>query len=298
MLGNVVRTRYAMLVILTVLLGACDPGIAGNAVPGADNPSRSPAQESGAGGATLPSDVPDGQRPVPGQCFDTARATLVDCVRPHDAEVLSVRQLPGGLPSTRPSDEVMNTVAMPACRAGMAEYLGSGDADATNIVAWAFWPDDAGWAKGERWLLCALAEVGTNDRPTRRTGSLRGALTGSGVYQFQICSLGSPTRDDQIQKTACDTPHLGEALPGVINVGTSADPIPEPNTLNAIGQQQCGQRLADYLGAPANPQVRAAWRIPNPESWARGYTTIVCYAEPTQPVSVRLRGLGTAPLPV
>jgi putative regulator of septum formation len=241
-----------------------------------------------------------GERPEVGQCLETVRATLVDCARPHDAEVLSVVQLPDTVPTTVPSslpdERTMTSIALPICRSAMGEYLGSQDADATNIMAWAFWPNDQGWSRGDRWLLCTLAEVGPNGQPRTRTGSLRGALTGNGVYGFQVCSLGSPSQDAEIQKTACDTPHLGEALPGVINLGRSIDPLPAADTINDIAGRECGARLTDYLGAP-NPAVRPAWRIPNADSWQRGYTNIVCYAEPAQPVSVRLRGLGSAPLP-
>jgi hypothetical protein len=284
--------RLAMVAAACVaglLVSACDATVSGSAGPTERTPT---------GRATLPSNIVDGRQAVVGQCLDTARATIVDCVRPHDAEVISIGRLPENPPAPVTDEPAITAFSLPICRAALAGYLGSPDADATNVLAWALWPSEQGWAKGERWLLCTVAEVGAGDQPKMRTGSLRGALAGDGIYQFQTCSLGSPSRDSQLNKTACDNEHLGEALPGVIGVGAATDPMPAPDTINALAQRQCGERLAAYLGAPANPEVRPAWRIPNPQSWTSGYTNIVCYAEPIRPVTVRLRALGAAPLPI
>lgn len=278
----------AAAIVAGLMLAACDSTVNGTAAPGPATPS---------GRTSLPLGIAGGQRAEVGQCLDTARATVVNCVRPHDAEVIKVSQLPGDLPQTLPDEATITGIALPICRAEMTGYLGSPDSDATNVMAWALWPTEQGWAGGERWLLCTLAEVGSGDEPKMRTGSLRGALAGDGIYRFQTCSAGSPSKDEQLRKTPCHNEHLGEALPGVISVGGPADALPQPDTINEIAQRECGSRLSTYLGTVTNPEVRPAWRIPNADAWARGYTNVVCYAEPVRAVTVRLRDLGASPLP-
>ena len=280
--------RVAAMIVAGLALTACDSAVGGTAAPG-------PATSSGR--ASLPLDVAGGLRAETGQCLDTSRATVVNCVRPHDAEVIKVDRLPADLPPTLPDEPTITGIAMPVCRAGMTGYLGSTDADATNLMAWALWPTEQGWTNGERWLLCTVAEVGSGDAPRMRTGSLRGALAGDGFYRFQTCSAGSPSKDEQLRKTPCHNEHLGEALPGVISVGGPADALPQPDTINEIAQRECGSRLVPYLGTVVNLEVRPAWRIPNSDAWARGYTNVVCYAEPVRTVTVRLRDLGASPLP-
>jgi hypothetical protein len=108
--------------------------------------------------------------------------------------------------------------------------------------------------------------------------------------------VSSPAKDARIRRGPCDAPHLGEALPGVISLGKPGDPMPPTDTINRIAQQRCPVMLTEYLSA-STPEVLPAWRIPNSESWARGYTNLVCYAEAVRPVKVRLRKLGQATLP-
>jgi hypothetical protein len=228
--------------------------------------------------------------------METARATLVECASQHDAEVISIGKLPPSASTTMPDQATASTVTMPICRNQLARYLGGPEADATNLVAMPLWPNDQEWAKGERWLLCTVAEVGPDERPKQRTGALRGTFQTDGMLRHQTCSAGSPSRDPRILRSPCDSPHLGEALPGVISAGKPADPMPSTETINSLAQQRCPAVLATYIGA-RNPEVLPAWRIPNAESWARGYTNIVCYAEPIRPVKVRLRNLAQAKLP-
>jgi hypothetical protein len=229
----------------------------------------------------------------PGQCLDTSRAAVINCNQPHEAEVISIGKLTA---TTMPNESAATTMTVPICRERLAEYLGGPDADATNLVAMPFWPNDKQWANGERWLLCTVTEVGADENPAPRTGSLEGALQSSDKFRFQTCSVSSPSREPRIRRGPCDAAHLGEAIPGVISIGERGSTMPSTEAINKLAQQRCPGVLTSYLGGQTQ-DVLPAWRIPNPESWARGYTNIVCYAEAVRPVRVRLRNLGNAPLP-
>jgi hypothetical protein len=222
------------------------------------------------------------------------KATVLDCGQSHDAEVINVGKLTS---TTMPDESTAATMTMPLCRQRLAEYLGGSDVDATNLVALPLWPNDQQWAKGERWLLCTVAEIGADEKPMFRTGSLEGVLRTQDKFRYQTCSVSSPSREVRIQRGPCDAPHLGEALPGVINIGKPGDPMPPTDVINTAAQQRCPVLLNEYLGGKS-AEVLPAWRIPNAEAWARGYTNIVCYAEAVRPVRVRLRNLGGAGLPI
>lgn len=252
-----------------------------------------PSSPSASGRVTVPGNMYGENPPAPGQCLDTGNAVVVDCGDPHDAEVISSGKLAA---TTMPDEATAATMTMPICRAKLAEYLGGPDADATNLVAMPLWPNEQQWAKGERWLLCTVAEVGADEKPVQRTGSLEGALQNADSLRFQTCAVSSPSRDAKIRRGPCDEPHLGEALPGVISLGKPGDPMPPTEVINRIAQERCPGVLAGYLGA-STQEVLPAWRLPNAESWARGYTNLVCYAEAVRPVRVRLRNLGQAVLP-
>jgi hypothetical protein len=276
--------RAALLAVLAVLTG-CDTGSpAGpDAAPGSTAPGR----------VTLPSNMYAEHPPSPGQCLDTARSAVVPCAEQHDAEVISVGKLTA---SSMPDEATAGTITMPVCRDKLADYLGGPNADATNLVAMPLWPNDQQWQQGERWLLCTAAEVGMDEKPLARTGSLAGVLRTGDQYRFQTCSVSSPSREPRLRRGPCDGPHLGEALPDVISLGSTANPMPASDAVNKVAQQRCPALLRSYLGGQTQ-EVLPAWRVPNSESWSRGYTNIVCYAEAVRPVRVRLRNLGGATLP-
>jgi hypothetical protein len=275
----------ALLAVLSVLAG-CDAGT--SSVPGASAPvSTAP------GRVTLPSNMYAEHPPAPGQCLDTAHAAVIPCAEPHDAEVISVGKLTA---TSMPDEATAGSMTMPVCRDKLTDYLGGPNADATNLVAMPLWPNDQQWKQGERWLLCTAAEVGMDEKPLARTGSLAGVLRTGDQYRFQTCSVSSPSRDPRLLRGPCDGPHLGEALPDVISLGSAANPMPASDTINKLAQQKCPVLLRTYLGGQTQ-EVLPAWRVPNSESWSRGYTNIVCYAEAVRPVRVRLRNLGQAKLP-
>jgi putative regulator of septum formation len=226
--------------------------------------------------------------PAPGQCLDTVHSAVIDCTQAHEAEVISVGKLTA---TSMPDETTAGTMTMPVCRDKLADYLGGPDADATNLVAMPLWPNDQQWQKGERWLLCTVAEVGPDEKPLMRTSSLEGALQSGDQFRYQTCSVSSPSRDSRLQRGACDGPHLGEALPGVISIGKPGSAMPSSESINKLALLHCPAVLRKYINGQSQ-EVLPAWRVPNSESWSRGYTNIVCYAEAIRPVTVRLRNLG------
>ncbi|ALG14355.1 septum formation family protein [Kibdelosporangium phytohabitans] len=273
------------LAVCAVLLGitACEPAASPPAPP-ATAPS---------GRVTVPANMYGENPPKPGQCLDTGNAIVVDCADPHDAEVVNTGKLTA---TSMPDEATAATLTIPPCREKLAEYLGGPDMDATNLVAMPLWPNQEQWAKGERWLLCTVAEVGADERPAKRTGSLEGALQGNELFRYQTCSVSSPSREAKLRRGPCDGPHLGEAVPGVINVGKPGGSIPGNDTMNRTASTRCPALVKKYLGGDSK-EVSVAWRLPNAESWARGYTNVVCFAEAARPVKVRLRNLGQGALP-
>lgn len=235
--------------------------------------------------------------PSPGDCMDSTKFTPMDCTLPHDIQVMTVGQLSSALPKDYPTETALTRAALPPCRDALAAYLGSKDADATRLMTWAFWPNRQGWAGGDRWLLCTVIESGPDDKPVARTGSLQGALAGDGFATFQICTAGSPSRDQRLRSVPCDQPHLGEALPDVLILGKPTGQAPTEDQMATAAQEHCSKAYGSYLGTATRTDTFAAWRMPRADGWAQGYTGVVCYAEATRPVSRPLRGIGSRPLP-
>ncbi|MEV4311599.1 septum formation family protein [Actinocrispum sp. NPDC049592] len=285
------RIAWGLAVCAALLaVSACDTGTTTTAAPpnGGGQVGTSTSQR-----ITLPSNMYGEHPPTAGQCLDSGRSAVVGCGEPHDAEVVNVGKLTA---TSMPDEDDAATITMPLCREKLAGYLGGPGADATNLVAMPLWPNDQQWQAGQRWLLCTVAEVGPDERPVLRTGTLEGVLRTADQLRFQTCSVSSPSRDPKIQRGPCDQPHLGEALPQVVSIARPGAQMPSTDSINALAQQRCPAMVQSYLGGQSK-EVLPAWRIPNAESWARGYTNIVCYAEAIRPVRVRLRNLGGLGLP-
>jgi hypothetical protein len=241
--------------------------------------------------------VSQGALPAVGDCID-ADHKAVGCTAPHEGEVTLVGDLPDGLSSALPDDTTMTRAALPSCRDSLGDYLGSKDADATDLQAWAFWPQADAWTQGERWLVCAATQIDSAGNPITITGSLHESLAGKGFAKYQTCTVSSPSKSQTLTFGSCDKPHLGEAMPGVQALGRSTDPMPATDAINQTARNRCSQELASYLGTDARDDVTYTWRAPDTrQAWAQGYTNLICYAEATRSVSSRLQGIGAGPLP-
>ena len=231
-----------------------------------------------------------------GQCLRSADLSTVDCGQPHDAEVTAVGELTG-LAAEYPAERDLRRAALPPCRAALADYLGSADADATRLQVRAFWPNKEGWAAGKRWRVCAVVELTPKAELVTRTGSVKGLLAAAGFATFQLCSSGSPSTEQQLTLTSCAEKHLAEAVPGVLPLGGPADPAPSQEQIDAAAREHCTNAVAAYLGSGDRTDVFPVWRTFGSQGWSEGFTNAICYAEATRPFTGRLWGLGANALP-
>jgi hypothetical protein len=276
--------RLAVAIILSALgLSACAIQVGGQAVPG---PMPS----------TAAADAPT--LPKVGQCMNSSELKPVDCAASHDAEVMGVGEMTG-LPSAYPDTTALRKAALPSCYGVINDYLGSADAGGTRLQVWTFWPNEAGWKKGERWRLCTVVELAPEGKALARKGSLKDALKGGSSFNtFHICLGGSPSKDPDVKPTACNSPHMAEAVPGgIVPLGKFSDPAPSKEQMSAVAKDKCTKAVHDYLGSDKRTDVFPAWRMPGSQGWSEGWTYAICYAEATKTFTGTLLGIRDNPLP-
>ncbi|APU17962.1 MULTISPECIES: septum formation family protein [Actinoalloteichus] len=261
-------------------------------------PSAETGIADGDGMSIEPEIVPAEGLPASGDCMVLTDFRSVDCAEPHTMEVAAITELPGDLPRMRPEDDEMLRLTSVECAEPVADYVGSGDINATRLHPWTVWPSQDGWARDERWLVCGLAELGTDLVPTGRTGSVRDALVGEPFYDFQACLPDSPTEATELRYVPCDEPHRAEALPGVLPLpGRPNDPMPSAEEIEELAAPHCEQARAAYLGGAERDDIALSWRVPELADWRRGSNTVVCYVSTEEPVGELLLGIGDRPLP-
>ncbi|ACU40788.1 septum formation family protein [Actinosynnema mirum] len=271
------RALSGLLAVVAVVLAGCTEQVGGTPDGAVLRPSITPAAS---------------ELPQPGACVDQD-LKAVDCAAPHVAEVTAVGDLTGVEQRT---ERDLRRVALPACRAALAGYLGAADHDATRVQAQAIWPSEDGWARGDRWRLCTAVEISPTGQQASRTGSLAGLLKATGFASVQLCTSGSPARDEALEIVACDASHLAEAVPGVLALGGPQDAPLSQEQVNAAASEHCAAKVNGYVGA-VREDVFASWRSFGSQAWSEGFTTAVCYAEAARPFTGRLWGLGRGPLP-
>lgn len=271
--------RAAVAVVAALSLAACAEHVPGTPDAEVVRPSLTPSPE---------------QLPKAGQCTDSG-VEVIDCAGPHEAEVTEVGRLPD-LGPAYPEDRDLRRAAVPPCRVALTNYVGSPDHDATRLQARAFWPSRDGWARGDRWLLCAVIEVAPDGTRVRRTGTVKDLLKAAGFSTLQLCTAGSPGVDEDVMITGCDRPHRAEAVPGVLNLGSHRDPTPSREQVTQRAAEHCRRAVDNYVGAPRD-DVFASWRSFGSLAWSEGHTSVICFAEATRPFTGRLWGLGRNPLP-
>lgn len=244
-------------------------------------PNDSPAPPSS------PQLPPSGQIDV-GDCVSVADFAMVDCAQPHEIEVYRFDPLPADFPPAYPTAATLLPQFEPRCRVDLLSYLGSQDADASRLRELLYWPARQDWNSGQRWVLCAVVEIGPDDRPVRRTGRLGGALR-DGLGQFQACSADRPS-EGTLRVVPCAEPHHGEAVPGVLVLGAASDPPITAERANTVAEPHCRRVIDAFLGDEGDlPEVRYSWRYPLATSWPNGYTSVVCYVETDIPITGSLR---------
>ncbi|HEU0129224.1 MAG TPA: septum formation family protein, partial [Pseudonocardiaceae bacterium] len=200
------------------------------------DPTRSPASSSS-------SQFPPSGPLRPGNCVAVTGFTVVDCAQPHELEVYRFDPLPPDFPASYPTAATLLPRFEPRCRAELLDYLSSPDADASRLREFVYWPSRQGWNAGERWVLCAVVEIGPDDRPLQRTGALRGILR-AGLGPFQACATDPPSQGP-LRVVRCEEPHQGEAVPGVLVLGAPTDPPVTAEQANAAAEPHCRRVIDD-----------------------------------------------------
>lgn len=222
---------------------------------------------------------PSGAGPYrPGACVETG-TSAVTCDRPHHFEIMASGPLPGDSTYPPPVGPLR-----PGCTVALTRYVGSADAEASRLEALLMFPTRDGWAAGERWYACIVAERGPDSGWVHRTGNLGGALV-DGLGPFQRCLVGEPITDPA-GVVGCDQPHRSEAVPGVLVLGGATDPPPPDFQRLLIDRvlPHCDAAVESYLGGE-RPGVRSGGLGPLANNWAAGVRTAVCYAVADTPTT-------------
>lgn len=229
----------SLLVVLLLVLGGCTTG---------GNPAPAPPPTTTA--------VPAPYRA--GDCLTsgTGAPQRAGCELPHEAEVVLAQERPIGA----------------ACQAALRTYLGSPDVEASRLEARTHEPAPA---ETDRWSFCLVVERSPQNASVQRTGSLRGALA-SGLGSFQRCVAQEPFQAP-VEVVPCDQPHRSEAVPGVLDLGSPAEPMPPADDLLKRTIAHCDPTVTAYLGGE-KPDVQPSATIPQADDWAAGRTVAVCYA--------------------
>ncbi|GIG68292.1 septum formation family protein [Phytomonospora endophytica] len=257
------------VVLLTVMwsLAACSHP---NGAIQADAPASPPA--SSPPGPPLPA---DGAGPYgPGDCLkiDGQALDTVDCAVGHEYQVMLSQEFAGDADAYLPDV----TVYRPVCTAALPVFLGSPDAEASRLETLSYLAGEAEWKAGNRWFACLIAERGPDDKPVPRTGTLAGALA-AGLGELRRCLVDEPATKDATVTVPCDRPHRSEAVPGVLVLGSPADPAPGIPEMADRAVDHCEARVAAYLG-DEREGVTAAADLPLPDLWPNGSNRAVCYA--------------------
>ncbi|MFC4005342.1 septum formation family protein [Prauserella oleivorans] len=287
--GRVVIAAAAAVVLA---LTGCSAEVAGTAESGPATAAEPRPSENAS-----PPDNPAGPEPVvagPGQCVNGNDVTPVDCRQPHTVEITAEGTFGGGMPEQPPDRDTVFAAVFPECRQAAADYLGNEDYDASTLGAWLLWAGREDWTAGKRWYRCGVAELGADGSALPRTGSVRNALAGDGLYEFQVCSATRPSQELP-RLVSCDRPHSGEAV-GTVAMGRPAEPFPSERAFNDRARPACTRAVREYVGAERD-DVTASWRWPDEVNWRYGFTNITCYAETVEPVTKPVRGLRSSRLP-
>lgn len=112
-----------------------------------------------------------------GDCLNDAAAgdevsavPLVACSEPHDSEVYASLQMTDG---DFPGEDAIYDFADAGCIDEFGDFVGVEYDLSTLYITW-YNPIPAGWALGDREVLCVIYEVDESGEPIQTTGSLAG----------------------------------------------------------------------------------------------------------------------------
>ncbi|MGY0236605.1 septum formation family protein [Longispora urticae] len=160
------------------------------------------------------------------------------CTGPHEVETYFVGRVSGSLSAAEADKEIGET-----CRAEADKFLGG--PLLTGKVATTSYLEENASHLAKRWFSCDIAEVGSAAATTlvSRTGSLRGALVGTGPV---VIGCANMTTDDFVFLVDCATPHTAE-LAGLYTLREEVVPADDDARDRAVAPG-CQKTVTDFLG--------------------------------------------------
>jgi hypothetical protein len=215
--------------------------------------------------------------PKPGQCFDflgqggSPESKVVDCRRPHDAEMVLVFSLPKG---GWPGEQEVSRRATDGCEQRIQARFSTHSPVADGEIN-ALYPRQLAWRVGDRRVHCAIAAaqgrkltgpIGSQPRQTRALDELKPG----------DCFDEPGEQETTVKLIPCDRPHDAQ----ITHVFEMRDPsYPGDTATEKIATDGCDARWKRMFGKNPAPVRLEQWYMPpNKESWDLGDRTIMCYA--------------------
>ncbi|MET0711750.1 MAG: septum formation family protein [Jiangellaceae bacterium] len=245
----------------------------------------------------------------PGDCLagfggGTAATGVIVCDQPHNAEVVSVKDLSAVL-DTWPGARVLRSAAEQQCATDVEALSG----DLTGYMAGWDVPGRTAWEQGARSLTCALvqpdyatwtgpsglvpetpsttmAQAPTTRAPTATTlpPGAREVLSVDEIDRPGTCIYRAPARpgQDDLERRSfevdCSVPHQAEMYHRFDVEAQAGAPYPGDSAVQAQSDPVCKLTFASYVGVPwESSRLQYVYFYPSEETWSAGDRTVVCF---------------------
>jgi hypothetical protein len=325
-----VRRTATILAVLGVVAAGCASG--GADLSGAGGSSAAGGATTTTGDATTTTRAaPTGPRPDddecrPGMTFAEIDAPTdprppIDCDSPHGTETVDVLAIPSDIDyadllADTSSPEIDE--AVDDCRTSVEAYIGldvretsAGTlyVDATLLSASWYYPTEAEWDDGARWLRCDVTILPPQTAPPESRHdadrSFEDALDEPVDAAFRECATGAAPGTDVIGDVVCTAPHRAEHLADVIDAELAAPTGPADtawrDTAITEAAERCGDALTAAIGAPRD-DLSGHVNLPDAATALAqleqlGYIAYACWVVSATPITGTVHGIEDGPLP-
>ncbi|WP_169813965.1 septum formation family protein [Actinomadura kijaniata] len=230
-----------------------------------DAPPKPPAR---------PATAPAG--PKVGDCLDFPSgrpifidARVVDCARPHEAELLATYAMPAG---PYPGGARLAGLGRDECQRQFRRRFGSEQPIPGGQVV-ALYPMQFAWEEGDRTMRCAAATaVGATV-----TGSIAGRAVQARLWtELKVgdCFRTLANVGSSVRLADCGEPHDGQVTRVVPFSGSS---YPGERTVRRIADAECSRHNSAVARRAGTP-VKGWYTFPGQSNWEyQGERTSVCY---------------------
>ncbi|AKU17458.1 hypothetical protein VV02_19095 [Luteipulveratus mongoliensis] len=252
----------------------------------------SPTSSESPSPSSSTSSAPAAQDYAAGQCLGPKPGyAKVDCSTSHLYEVAAA-------PATTlyAGDLVKRTAYGTAvCNEQGAKYLGSAGWAVSRLQV-ATLPTAADPKNKER-FVCIVQEFENSLKSLKQgTGSVKGKLTGSGFYSYNLCLKGRASKSDDVEFVPCNAPHASEATGGKLN-GRPGAPFPGGDKIQKQALSYCKPIGEKFLGTKRRTDIISSQNSGGPGPWAKGQMFTGCFVEVTSgTVKKSLHYITTKPL--